>query len=149
VRKEFTSDPRLRITDARDEAARFRSRAIAGFLLIAACLVGLGARFAYLQLARHDEFSARSDQNRISLRSIAPTRGLIYDRNGVLLADNVAAFRLEVVPEQVKNKNVAAMLAELGGVIALSDDDIEHFNSLRRSKHAFESIALRFKLSED
>src|SRR6266404_5382531 len=103
MRKEFTSDPRLRIKDARDEAARFRTRAIAGFLLIALCLVALGVRFAYLQVTRHDEFSARSDQNRISLRSVAPTRGLIYDRNGMLLADNVAAFRLEVVPEQVRN----------------------------------------------
>ncbi len=141
------SDPRLRLKDAQREAARFRARAIAGFLLIALCLIGLGARFAYLQIARHDEFSTRSDNNRISVRSIAPTRGLIYDRNGVLLADNVAAFRLEVVPEQVKD--MTAMLADLGGVVALSDDDIERFDALRRSKHGFESIPLRFKLSED
>jgi penicillin-binding protein 2 len=137
----------LRIKDAQREAARFRARAIAGFLLIALCLIGLGARFAFLQIARHDEFSTRSDNNRISVRSIAPTRGLIYDRNGVLLAENVAAFRLEVVPEQVKD--MPRMLADLGSVVALSDDDLEHFDALRRSKHAFESIALRFKLSED
>jgi len=135
------------IKDAHSEAARFRTRAIVGFLLIATCLSVLGLRFAYLQIDRHQEFSSRSDQNRISVRRVAPTRGLIYDRNGVLLADNVAAFRLEVVPEQVKE--LPRMLGELGGVIALSDDDIEHFNSLRRSKHAFESIPLRFKLSED
>jgi penicillin-binding protein 2 len=147
MRKEFTSDPHLRIKEARDEAARFRKRAIAGFLLIAVCLVALGARFAHLQVARHDEFSARSDQNRISLRSIAPTRGLIYDRNGTLLAENVAAFRLEVVPEQVRN--LAATLDELRQVVALSDDDLEHFDALRKSKHSFESIPLRFKLSED
>jgi penicillin-binding protein 2 len=147
MRKEFTSDPRLRIKDARDEAARFRTRAITGFLLIASCLIALSARFAHLQVARHGEFSARSDQNRISLRSVAPTRGLIYDRNGMLLADNVAAFRLEVVPEQVRN--VAATLDELGQVVALSDDDLEHFDALRKSKHPFESIPLRFKLSED
>jgi len=147
MKREFTSDPRLRIKDARDEAARFSTRAIAGFALIALCLLALAARFAYLQVERHDEFSARSDQNRISLRSIAPTRGLIYDRNGVLLADNIAAFRLEVVPEQVKN--LAAMLDALGQVVALSDDDLEHFEALRKSKHSFESIPLRFKLSED
>ena len=135
------------IKDAHSEAARFRTRAIAGFLLIAACLAVLGLRFAYLQIQRHEEFSSRSDQNRISVRRVAPTRGLIYDRNGVLLADNVAAFRLEVVPEQVKD--LPRMLGELGSVIALSDDDIERFNALRRSKHAFESIPLRFKLSED
>jgi penicillin-binding protein 2 len=136
-----------RIKDARREADYFRTRAIAGFLLIATCLGVLGARFAYLQITRHQEFSARSDQNRISVRRLAPTRGLIYDRNGLLLADNAAAFRLEVVPEQIKD--LPRLLGDLGGVIALSDDDIEHFNSLRRSKHAFESIPLRFKLSED
>ena len=141
------SDPRLRIKDAQHESARFRVRAIVGFFLIALCLGLLGARFAYLQITRHSEFSSRSDSNRISVRRVAPTRGLIYDRNGVLLADNVAAFRLEVVPEQVKN--LATMLADLGAVVALSDDDIEHFDGLRKAKHTFESIPLRFKLSED
>jgi len=147
VKREFTSDPRLRLREARDEAVHFRARAIAGFVLIAACLLGLGARFAYLQTSRHDEFTARSDQNRISVRSIAPTRGLIYDRNGVLLADNIAAFRLEIVPENTKN--LAQLLEDLGTVVALSDDDLERFNALRKAKHSFESIPLRFKLSED
>lgn len=140
-------NPPRRIKDARQESAHFRSRAVAGFVLIALCLTGLGARFAWLQIVRHDEFAARSDSNRISVRSIPPTRGLIFDRNGELLAENVAAFRLEVVPEQVPD--MARMLAELGGVVALSDDDIEHFNALRSLRHRFESIPLRFKLSED
>jgi penicillin-binding protein 2 len=136
-----------KIKDAQREAERFRRRALAGFILIALCLAALAARFWYLQVDRHAEFAARSDSNRISVRSIPPTRGLIYDRNGVLLAENVAAFRLEVVPEQVKD--MGAMLAALGHVIALSDDDIERFTALRRSKRAFDSIPLRLKLSED
>jgi penicillin-binding protein 2 len=147
VTRRGDSDPRLRIRDAQHESARFRVRAIVGFFLIALCLGLLGARFAYLQITRHSEFSSRSDSNRISVRQVAPTRGLVYDRNGVLLADNVAAFRLEVVPEQVKN--LASMLADLGAVVALSDDDIEHFDALRKARHTFESIPLRFKLSED
>jgi len=147
VRRETASDPRNRVRDVQHETTRFRARALAGFLLIALCLAGLGARFAWLQIGRHDEFSARSDQNRISVRSIPPTRGLIFDRNGVLLAENTAAFRLEVVPEQVRD--MPRLLADLGGVIALSDDDLERFDALRRSKHAFESIPLRFKLAED
>ena len=137
----------LRIRDPHREASRFRGRAIAGFALIALCLAALAARFAYLQIARHDEFTARSDDNRISLRSIAPTRGLIYDRNGVLLAENVAAFRLQVVPEQVKD--MAAMLADLGNVVALSNEDIERFDALRKSMRPFDSVPLRLKLSED
>ena len=145
--RNSNSDPHLRIKDAQHESARFRARAIAGFVLIALCLGLLGARFAYLQITRHSEFSSRSDSNRISVRRVAPTRGLIYDRNGVLLAENIASFRLEVVPEQVKD--ISRMLADLGAIVALSDDDIEHFDSMRKAKHTFESIPLRFKLSED
>ena len=145
--KKRRKTPSGKIKDAQREAERFRRRALAGFILIALCLAGLAARFWYLQVARHAEFAARSDSNRISVRSIPPTRGLIYDRNGVLLAENIAAFRLEVVPEQVKD--MGAMLAALGHVVALSDDDIERFAALRKGKRAFDSIPLRLKLSED
>ena len=85
------------LKDTRHEASVFRGRAITGFLIIVASLIGLGVRFAYLEITRHDEFALRSDSNRIVTRPLAPGRGLIYDRNGVLLADNVAAFRLEEI----------------------------------------------------
>jgi len=147
VSKPFDSSPRNRIRDVQREAVAFRNRAIVGFLIITVCLGVLATRFAFLQVNRHDEFSARSDQNRISIRSIPPTRGLIFDRNGVPLAENTAAFRLEVVPDNVKN--MKQTLADLGEVIAISDDDIERFEALRKAKHSFDSIILRFKLSED
>ena len=137
----------VRIRDNQRETALFRARAITGFILITACLAGLAMRFAWLQVTRHDEFTARSNDNRMSVRSLPPTRGLIYDRHGELLAENVAAFRLEVVPEQVKD--MPAMLAELGDVVALSADDIERFNDLRRTLRPFDSVPLRLKLSED
>ncbi|HSE13786.1 MAG TPA: penicillin-binding protein 2, partial [Rudaea sp.] len=142
-----TPSPRTALKDARHESVLFRSRAIAGFLLIVACLSVLAARFFYLQVNRHEEFTARADSNRISIRNIVPSRGLIYDRNGVLLADNVAAFRLEVVPEQVAHMD--AMLDALSAVVPLSDDDIQRFNALRRTKRPFDSVPLRLKLSED
>jgi len=142
-----TPSPRTALKDARHESTLFRTRAIAGFLLIVACLSVLAGRFFYLQVNRHDEFIARSDSNRISIRTIVPSRGLIYDRNGVLLADNVAAFRLEVVPEQVPHMD--AMLDALGAVVPLGEDDIQRFNALRRTKRPFDSVPLRLKLSED
>ena len=135
------------LKDSQHESALFRARAIAGFLLIAGCLGLLALRFYYLQVMKHEEFSARSDSNRISIRRIVPSRGLIYDRNGVLLADNTAAFRLEVVPEQAGN--IETMLATLADVVPLSDDDIQRFNALRRTKRPFDSVPLRLKLSED
>ncbi|HVT32673.1 MAG TPA: penicillin-binding protein 2 [Rhodanobacteraceae bacterium] len=135
------------LKDTRHEAFVFRGRALAGFLIIATCLVGLGVRFAYLEIVRHDEFALRSDSNRIVTRPLAPGRGLIYDRNGVLLADNVAAFRLEVTPEQVGD--MKKMLAELREVVPLSDDDITRFNALRRGKRSYQGVPLRLKLSEE
>lgn len=143
--------PRTRIRNARADAETFRARAIAGFLIIVLCLSALISRFVFLQMYRGDEFSQTSDKQRISVRSVAPSRGLIYDRNGVLLADNVAAFRLEVVPEAVPggSKRLDKMLAELGGVLAISDDDIERFKNARAKKKAFESVPLRLKLTED
>ena len=135
------------LKDTRQEASAFRGRALAGFLIIALCLIGLGMRFAYLEITRHDELALRSDTNRIVTRPLAPGRGLIYDRNGVLLADNVAAFRLEVTPEQVKN--MSKLLAALREVVPLTDEDIERFNALRRGKHAYQGIPLRLKLSEE
>jgi penicillin-binding protein 2 len=135
------------LKDTRQEASAFRGRALAGFLIIVLCLLGLGSRFAYLEIARHDELALRSDTNRIVTRPLAPGRGLIYDRRGVLLADNVAAFRLEVTPEQVKD--IDKMLAALREVVPLSDDDIARFNALRRSKHSYQGVPLRLKLSEE
>ena len=111
--------------DTRGEGELFRRRALAGFALI---LLGLGAlvgRYVFLQVLHHDEFATRSVNNSVKPRAIPPARGLIYDRNGVLLADNVPAFRLEVVPMQVQNMNQT--LAELGKVVPLDQDDLDAF----------------------
>lgn len=135
------------LKEARHEASLFRRRALAGFLIIVSCLTALGARFAYLEVERHDEFSARSEANRVLTRPLPPARGLIYDRNGILLAENVAAFRLEITPEQVTD--VPHMLEELRKVVPLSDDDIARFNALRKGKRPYQAIPLRMKLSEE
>jgi penicillin-binding protein 2 len=135
------------LKDTRHESNVFRGRAIAGFLIIVACLIALGVRFAYLEITRHEELALRSDSNRIMTRPLAPGRGLIYDRNGILLADNVAAFRLEVTPEQIKD--IDAMLARLREVVPLTDEDVTRFNALRRSKRSYQGIPLRLKLSEE
>ena len=72
---------RRSIKDARGEGALFRRRALVGFALIVVSLGLLMARFAYLQVVRHDEFVTRSQNNRVKPRAIPPARGLIYDRN--------------------------------------------------------------------
>jgi len=138
---------RRSIKDTRHEGALFRRRALVGFALIVVSLGLLMARFAYLQVVRHDEFVTRSQNNRVKPRAIPPARGLIYDRNGVLLADNVPAFRLEVVPEQVKD--MPALLAQLGRVVPLDHDDLDAFAKQLKQNRRFESVPLKMHLTED
>ncbi|MGN6328681.1 MAG: penicillin-binding protein 2 [Rhodanobacter sp.] len=138
---------RRAIKDTRGEGVMFRRRALAGFALIVVSLGLLLARFAYLQVARHDEFVTRSQNNRVKPRAIPPARGLIYDRNGVLLADNVPAFRLEVVPEQIKD--MPALLARLGRVVPLDRDDLDAFAKQLKQNRRFESVPLKMHLTED
>ena len=138
---------RRSLKDTRGESALFRRRALAGFLLI---LIGLGAligRYVFLQVYHHDEFASRSESNRIKPRAIPPARGLIYDRNGVLLADNVPAFRLEVIPEQIDD--MPTLLAELGNVIPLSSDDLDNFKKQLKQSRRFDSVPLKLRLTED
>ncbi len=135
------------LRDARQEAGLFRRRALAGFLLTLVALALLAGRFAWLQVARHEEFRGRSEANRILARPLPPARGLIYDRNGVLLAENVAAFRLEVTPEQVAD--LPRMLRELAAVVSIGEEDVTRFQALRRGKRAYQSVPLRMKLSEE
>jgi penicillin-binding protein 2 len=138
---------RRSIKDTRGEATLFRARAMVGFALI---LLGLGVlvvRYHYLQVQRHDEFALRSENNRVKPRAIPPARGLIFDRSGVLLADNVPAFRLEVVPEQVKD--LPAMLAAVREVVPLDDSDIDAFKKQLKQNRRFDSVPLKLHLTED
>jgi len=100
-----------------------------------------------LQVTRHDEFVTRSTNNSVKPRAIPPARGLIYDRNGVLLADNVPAFRLEVVPDKVQD--MPALLAQLGDVVPLGQDDLDTFRKQLQQSRRFDSVPLKMHLTED
>ena len=138
---------RRSIKDPRGESMLFRRRALTGFALIVLILGLLLSRFVFLQVVHHDEFVTRSQANRVKPRAIPPARGLVYDRNGVLLADNVPAFRLEVVPEQVKDMD--ALLDSLGQVVPLGEDDLEAFRKQLRQSRRFENVPLKLRLTED
>src|SRR5690606_25971710 len=99
------------------EAEQFRRRAALGFLAVALALGGLGAWYFRLQVLQHDDYATRSEANRIRPRPVVPARGMIYDRQGRLLAENLPAFRLDVVPD--KAGDTEKLLAELGRLIAL------------------------------
>lgn len=137
---------RRRLKNAPLETQQFRLRAFAGFVGVMLLLSVLAARYAWLQVVRHEEYQARSDANRVKLRPIVPARGLIFDRQGVLLADNVPAYRLEVVPEQVSN--MQSTLRGLAEVIPLSEEELARFEESRRALRRFAAIPLKLRLSE-
>jgi len=128
------------------EAEQFRRRALLGFLGITLAMLGLAGGYYKLQVLEHEEYRTRSEANRIKPRPIVPARGLIYDRNGRLLADNVPAYRLEIVPEQVRD--LEATLAGLSELVALDDEDIERFRQTRRVTRSFRPISLKLRLDE-
>lgn len=129
------------------EGALFQRRAWLVFAIVCLAMLLLGARFAWLQVHRHAEFELRSEENRVRLRPLAPARGLIYDRNGELLAENVPQYRLELIPEQVGD--VDSAVRRLAALLELDDDDVRRFDEERRSRRRFENIPLKFQLSED
>jgi penicillin-binding protein 2 len=129
------------------EADQFRRRAVIGFAVVGACLVALAAWYFKLQVLDHDEYATRSEANRIRPRPVVPGRGTIYDRNGLLLAENVPAFRLDITPDKVKEP--AKLVAELGRIIELSPEDIERFEATRKASRGFRPITLKLRVSEE
>lgn len=134
------------LKNPRLEANVFRGRAIAALLVAALLAIVLSAWYFHLQVGLHELYRTRSEANRIKTRPLAPPRGLILDRNGRLLADNVPAYRLELVPEQVHDLN--ATLAELARILPIDADELERFHAARRASPAFQPVALKLKMSE-
>ncbi|MFN2338830.1 MAG: penicillin-binding protein 2 [Gammaproteobacteria bacterium] len=129
------------------ESRLFMGRALV-MLAFCALLVGfLVVRLVYLQVIAHEHFTTLADGNRVRILPEPPNRGLIYDRTGVLLAENLPSYRLEITPEQVKD--MAGSLEALGELIQLREVDLERFERLRKSSPVFRAIPLRFRLSEE
>ena len=124
----------------------FINRAVAATLIVIATLSIIVMRMVYLQVENHAHFQTLSIDNRIKLLPLPPTRGLIYDRNGVLLAENIPSAELLITPE--KTNDVDALIEKLKPVIRISDEDIQRFQKLRKRKRRFEKIPIRSGLSE-
>lgn len=137
---------RRQLKNPHAETEQFRRRAGLGGLVIALALTGLALGYYRLQVVQHEQYRTRSEANRIKARAIVPARGLIYDRKGRLLAENVSAYRLEIVPDQVDD--MAATLAGLRERIAISDDDIARFEAASKATRGFQPIPLKLRLSE-
>jgi penicillin-binding protein 2 len=125
----------------------FSSRAIVLLLFCGLLLLVLFSRLLYLQVIEHEHFTTLSEDNRVKLRAIAPSRGLIYDRNGIILAENLPSYRLEITAEQVND--IPSTLAALEEIIHIREVDRSRFEKLLRRKPRFEAVPLRFHLSDE
>lgn len=129
------------------EGRMFASRAMTAFLLVLLAVLMLCLRYFYLQVISHDEFSVRSASNRVRVVPVAPNRGLVYDRRGRPVAQNLPAYRLQVVPEKVENLDETML--ELRKIIELPEDLLEKFRSSRKQHRVFDSVPLKFNLTEE
>lgn len=125
----------------------FHRRVIVAAAFSIALLTFVIIRLFYLQVVNHEHYTTLSRNNRVDILPIAPTRGLIYDRNGVIVAENQPTFSLEIVPERVEDMEVT--LAAIRELISVTDNDLERFHQILRRKRRFEETPLRLRLSDE
>ena len=130
----------------RDEQV-FGSRLIITTVFVVILILILVSRLIYLQIINQQHYATLSENNRVSIKPIQPIRGLIYDRNGILLAENIPSFTLELVSEHIQN--IPVLIKKLQSIITITPSDIKYFNKRLKRKRRFEGVALRYKLTED
>ena len=137
---------RSQIRDYTAEAKLFTRRAIVAFISILALVGVLLGNLYYIQVEQYQDYKTRSNDNRIKIVPIAPNRGLIYDRNGKLLASNRPVFNLEITPEKVAD--IDQTIAGLRKIVPISDEQVETFKKERLQTRRFSSVPLLTQLSE-
>ena len=136
------------LKNVEQEVGRFRMRlaAAAAFVLFAFGL--LTARLVYLQIYKHEELSTQAENNRITVVPIVPNRGLILDRNGVVLANNYSAYTLEITPTKVDD--LEATIDRLSAIVDIQPRDRKRFKRLLdENSKTFDSLPIRTKLTDD
>jgi len=137
----------VRIKDHWTEQRMFFRRAIAAGAIIVALILSVLAKLVQLQIVRHDYYADLSQGNRVRVIPIPPNRGLILDRNGQVLAENLPAYQLELIAEQVPD--VDAALKHLVGLQLLTEEDIPRLKRLIRSRRSFESVPIRLQMTDE
>lgn len=129
------------------ESQLYLNRTVAATVMVLVLFVLLAARLAFLQIYQHDLYKTLSLNNQVRILPITPPRGLIFDRHGTLLADNIPAFSLEITPERVEN--MGDTVQRLQAVLPISEQDLANFNKQLKYKRKSEGIPLRLKLTDE
>jgi len=129
------------------DLSRFRLRVLVAGLVIFFAFVLVAARLVYLQVIRHDDLNEQAETNRTAVVPIVPNRGLILDRNGVVLATNYSAYTLEITPSRVAD--LEQTIEALGRLVDIQPRDKRRFKKLREESRSFESLPIRTRLTDE
>ncbi|RXJ67888.1 penicillin-binding protein 2, partial [Veronia nyctiphanis] len=137
---------RTKVRDYVEEANLFGRRALVAFMVTIGLVGVLIANLYHLQVSEFQDYQTRSNDNRIKILPIAPNRGRIYDRNGVLLAENRAVTSLQLIPREVKN--IDETLERLQSVVAITPAEIQRFRKKLRQTARFKPVIIKDQLNE-
>ncbi|MGP3372571.1 penicillin-binding protein 2, partial [Escherichia coli] len=132
----------------RQEQRLTQRRIMAAAVFVLLLVIVLMARLFYLQVLEHELYQTKANDNRVMLVTEPPPRGLIYDRNGVVLADNRPIHSLTVIPERVEN--FPKLKKMLSGIIDISDSEWEDFDDrLKEYRRPYQSLTLKSQLTDE
>ena len=137
----------LSFKDNPEEGRLFLNRIIAAFVLILLLTSGLIVRLVYLQVVGHQLYMTKAKENSIKIEPVVPSRGIIYDRRGNILAENTQTYSLELIPEQIED--LPGMLVKLQNLLNIPDEKIEQFEKLRKRQKKFTGIPLLSSMTEE
>ncbi|MBI3284167.1 MAG: penicillin-binding protein 2 [Burkholderiales bacterium] len=126
----------------------FRMRLLFIGVFVFVCFLALVSRFVWLQIVKHDDYVLLADENRIDVVPIVPNRGLILDRNGVILARNYSAYTLEITPSKIR-QDMDVLIDELAQLVDIQPKHRKHFRKLLEESKSFESLPIRTRLTDE
>jgi penicillin-binding protein 2 len=129
------------------EVHYFRLRVLVAMAFVIGCFALLGARFAWLQVLRHDDYLAQAELNRIAVLPVTPNRGLIKDRHGRIIARNYSAYTLEITPSKVADLDQT--IDRLAQVVDIQPRDRRRFRKLLEDTKRFDTVPIRTRLSDE
>jgi len=138
---------RVHLKDDHLEYRLIRQRLVVSAVIILVMIVTLLIRLYVLQVVDYEHFATLSDSNRVRIKALPPARGLIFDRNGVVMAKNLPAYRLEIIREQVDD--IEDTLTRLKKYVDYSDQELKRYRQSSKRRRRFESIPLRLNLNDD
>jgi penicillin-binding protein 2 len=137
----------MELRNVEADLSRFRARVLVASIVVVACFVLLASRLVYLQIVRHEDLLEQAENNRTAIVPVVPNRGLILDRNGIVLASNYSAYTLEVTPSKVAD--LEQTIEALSLVLEITPRDRRRFKKLQDESKSFESLPLRTRLSDE